>query len=213
MKELIILAVLVAILVGMAGFFALLLNVMQKTARREADEAIAPLRQKVLGLLERGEALKARHQKLLGTGQPDVPKAAGETEKALAAAGVKVQELYDAWTELQQRLDRCNALVDEEGNWGRKLLDEARDLALSKETASPRAEAAGKDADGFLDRLEAGPQRALAALDQARAAALKRDAGARATLEAKAAEVEAGLRNDPLGTADRAEALAKEAGA
>ncbi len=222
----IVAAVLVAVLGGVVGFFVVLLNIMRRTVRRDTDEAIAPLRDKVLKLFERAEELKARHAKLVGAGPKDVPPPEGETETAYQAAGAKIQEFWDLWTELQQKLDRVRVLVESESKWGRARLDEARELAQEKETVSVRAGAAAAEAEKVLDRLEDAPGRAVAAADAAReamkAARAKLDeverAGLKAdsyrekvaALEAGLAAIEAGLRSDPLGTADRAEALKAE---
>jgi hypothetical protein len=192
-----LLAVLVATLAAFVGFFALLLNVMQRTARRDADEAVAGLRKLTLELFEAVEALKGRHRQLAGPGVAP----SGDTERAAADALRHIDEAADAWTSLTQKLDQATRLMDEEGKWGRRLLDEARDLALDKENekTAARARAAAAEATKLLDRLEEAPRRALAALEQARAMGL---------VEPGMGAIEERIRSDPVRAADEAEKLA-----
>jgi len=196
------LAAMVFVLAGLVGVFFLFMTIVKKTARRDADDAIQPLRDLVLRLFERVEALKRRHERLVGAGAAGVAPPEGETRKALDEASAKLQAYFELWTELQQRLDRCRALVDAQTGWGRVQLDEARDLAQQKETVSPKADALAKEIEPILARLEEAPARAVAAAEKVRAA------GGDGMV--RLADFDARLRSDPLGASMAAEAAAGE---
>jgi hypothetical protein len=139
---------------GLLGFFFVLFTVMGKTVRRETDEAIAPLSEAVVAGLERLDALRARREKLLGTGEAGIARPEGEMAAALERAGAQLREAGAAWTELEDRLSRARKLVELETRWGRANLDDARDLAKQKDTASPRVKAAADEAERLLAEAE-----------------------------------------------------------
>lgn len=198
MSPTILLAVFVATLAAFVGFFALLLNVMQRTARRDADEAVANLRDMTVSLYEAIESLRDFYTLFAG---PNVPTPEGDTARVASEAKKKIDEATDGWTMLSQRLEHATRLMDEEGKWGRRLLDEARDIAMDRENAgiAARATAAAVEAKKFLDVLEDAPRRALAALKEAHATGLVDPLFA----------IERKITTDPVRAAEEAEKLAR----
>jgi hypothetical protein len=154
---LLVVAIIVGVVfVGLIGFFWLLLTMIAKTARRDAEEAIAPLRDTVLQLFDRLEAAKARRDKLSGAGQAGIAAPTGALAAALEKASQRVQEASTAWSELEERLRQCRALADSETRFGRTKLDDARDLAKQKDNVSPKVKAALDEAEKLLEDVEKG---------------------------------------------------------
>ncbi|HVY61539.1 MAG TPA: hypothetical protein VHF22_07790 [Planctomycetota bacterium] len=143
-----------AALVG--GFLFLTVTMIGKTARRDAEEAIQPLRDTTLQIFDRLEAAKARRDKLSGAGQAGVAPPTGELAAKLERASARISEAGTGWTELEERLRQCRALVDSETRFGRTKLDDARDLAKQKDVVSPRVKAALDEAEKLLEDVERG---------------------------------------------------------
>ncbi|MFC1707938.1 hypothetical protein ACFL59_14170 [Planctomycetota bacterium] len=222
----VLVVVLVLAALGAVGLLLLMVKVLRSSARREADEAIAPLRNRVTSLLETAERLKARYERLTGKEDPSVPAPTGRTLELASAADHEIQSVWTEWTVLQAMLEKVRDRERNATDVAGAGLREAAELVGEEEDDADqrqqRADAHAERAKKLLGDLEDAPLRAVGVLDAATAGIAK----IRDQLTKTAADVPVDLEeldreaenlgqkpwSDPLGTAERAETLLERIG-
>jgi hypothetical protein len=183
------------------GTITLMIRVLKSAARREAEEAAGRFRRRVMGLLERAEALRARLERFSGANQPE-PE--GRTREVVAQAAAELRRLMDLWTEQHAKLGKVDDLVAEEHLISKVHFEEAKAISLESIDACDDVLPLAANAEAALDLLEGAPSRAMRAISAARDELGPTAAGASVQ---QITALEDRMRPDPLGAAEEAEGL------
>ncbi len=191
--------------IGAIATIVLMVKVLASAARRRAEAAIARQRERVLGLFERAERLRARLERFSGD---DEPEPSGRTREDVEAVRRQLRELMDRWTEQHGKLERAEELFGLEHWISNAHFEQARQVALACVEACDQILPLAADAERIMDRLENAPERALRAISALRCEVGARLPGAEEPITAEQiARFERQLRPDPLGVAEEAERL------
>jgi hypothetical protein len=202
------------------GVIVLMVKVLRRSAERNAEETIAPLRARVSELLEEAERLKARCDRLTGKSNPGVPISTGRTGELAERAQAEVEAVWDDWGLLQKLLEGARDQMKETADLAGSGYSEAARTAGTKDADRWEADAKqhAEEASRLLTALEEAPLEAVAVVDAASAALAAVRAGAHGggiadalpALESRLASYEPRPWTDPVGVAAGARELFAE---